>query len=99
MSDISDAAPHDRSHTAEVVLTRELERIRQVHTDRSADPRLAKALERIADWQAARLSQTYADLSLQPRYRDAIAFFQTDLYGGANFAQRDADLARIVPLL
>ena len=26
-------------------------------------------------------------------------FFQTDLYGNRDFAQRDADLARIVPVM
>ena len=43
--------------------------------------------------------RTYADLAAQPRYADAIAFFLSDLYGGADFAQRDADLARVVPIM
>ncbi len=43
------------------------------------------------------MATTYADLAAQPRYADAIAFFLSDLYGGADFAQRDADLARVVP--
>src|SRR5206468_7163 len=40
---------------------------------------------------------TYADLAADPRYAAAIAFFQNDLYGGADFSRRDADLARVVP--
>ncbi len=31
--------------------------------------------------------------------RDAIDFFQTDLYGSVDFARRDADLARVVPVM
>jgi hypothetical protein len=37
-------------------------------------------------------------ISPRSRYADAIAFFLSDLYGGADFAQRDADLARVVPV-
>ena len=71
----------------------------QLHAARRADPVLLRALERLAFWQASRMSATYADLAGQPRYADAIAFFLSDLYGSADFAQRDADLARIVPVL
>ncbi len=63
------------------------------------DPGLARALERLAAWQASRMGRTYADLAAQPRYADAIAFFQSDLYGASDFAQRDADLARVVPIM
>ena len=45
------------------------------------------------------MAATYADLSKQPRYADAIAFFRSDLYGEGDFAQRDADLARVVPIM
>lgn len=53
----------------------------------------------LGDWQSARLAQTYADLAAESRYRDAIAFFRSDLYGGEQIAQRDADLARAVPMM
>jgi hypothetical protein len=74
-----------------------LRRIAQQHAERRADPELARTLERLARWQSARLSRTYEDLARQARYVDAIRFFTTDLYGGADFAQRDADLARAAP--
>ena len=45
------------------------------------------------------MADTYADLAAQPRYADAIAFFRSDLYGEGDFAQRDADLARVVPIM
>ena len=71
----------------------------QLHAERRANPVLRSALQRLADWQATRMATTYADLAAQPRYADAIAFFLSDLYGGADFAQRDADLARVVPIM
>ena len=87
------------SHPAHTALVRELGHVSRLHAARAADPRLADALERLATWQAKRLGGTYADLAALPRYADAVVFFQTDLYGNADFAQRDADLARIVPVM
>ena len=45
------------------------------------------------------MANTYADLASQTRYADAIAFFRSDLYGEGDFARRDADLARVVPIM
>ena len=81
------------------MLVRELSRAAQLHAERRARPGLARALERLAAWQASRMGHTYADLAVQPRYGDAMAFFQSDLYGASDFAQRDADLARVVPVM
>jgi len=81
------------------MLLRELARTARLHAERRARPGLARALERLASWQAGRMGRTYADLALQSRYADAIAFFQSDLYGASDFAQRDADLARVVPVI
>ncbi len=53
----------------------------------------------LGEWQSRRLRMTYADLEQTPRYAAAMKFFETDLYGGADFAQRDADLARVVPAM
>jgi hypothetical protein len=78
-------------------LMRELARLRCLHEASHADPSLAKALSRLGEWQSRRLRNTYADLAVDPRYTAAIAFFQNDLYGGADFSRRDADLARVVP--
>lgn len=85
--------------TASTALERELERVARLTTQRLADPDLATALARLSDWQASRLGATYVDLAAQPRYVDAIRFFQTDLYGAADFSRRDADLARAAPVM
>ena len=85
--------------SAEGEFLEQLERARMLHEERLAAPQLAAALDRLAAWQSRRLNATYADLAQQPRYAPAIAFFQTDLYGPGDFSQRDADLARVAPLM
>ncbi len=87
------------AQAAQDVLLRELARVQRLHADRAGNPILAGALDRIAYWQSRRLKMTYADLAADPRYAAAIEFFQNDLYGTANYSQRDADLARIVPVM
>jgi hypothetical protein len=71
----------------------------ELHAERRAEPARGAALHRLGEWQASRMRITYADLAGQPRYADAIAFFLSDLYGGEDFAQRDSDLARVLPIL
>ncbi len=99
MSNVDPSESLHPKHPAQAALVEELSRVVRLHADRSANAALAAALERLADWQARRLGQTYADLAAQPRFAAAIGFFQTDLYGGTDFAQRDADLARVVPVM
>jgi hypothetical protein len=76
-----------------------LAHVARLHAERLANPILAGSLERVATWQARRLRATYADLAAQARYVRAIDFFETDLYGGGDFARRDADLARVMPVM
>src|SRR4051812_16480990 len=84
---------------AAAALVRELRHVLALNEERAANPILAGALDRLRDWQAARLRNTYADLAAEPRYAPAIAFFQSDLYGSGDFSRRDADLMRTVPVL
>ncbi len=85
--------------SAQATLVRELQRVARLHDERAGNPILAGALDRLADWQARRLRMTYADLAADPRYTAAVVFFQNDLYGPGDFSRRDADLARVVPML
>jgi hypothetical protein len=80
-------------------LATHLAAIRREHAVVAADPGLAAALAALRGFQSARLTATYADLARDARYADAIAFFRSDLYGPGDFSRRDADLARIVPLM
>jgi hypothetical protein len=90
------AAPR---HAAEAALVDALGRAQVLYAARREDAGLATALDRLADWQSRRLARTYADLAAQPRYAEAIEFFRTDLYGSADYARRDADVARVVPVM
>ena len=85
--------------SASAELFRALARARALHEERAASADLAARLDRLAAWQARRLNATYADLAWQPRYAAAIAFFQSDLYGPGDYSRRDADLARVVPVM
>jgi len=90
---------NDASGGAAAFLVRELARVRAHHDERAANPVLHRALAHLSAWQSRRLHGTYADLERAPRYAEAMRFFETDLYGGTDFAQRDADLARVVPAM
>jgi hypothetical protein len=92
-------ADQEPPRSAQNALVRELERVQRLHEERAQNPILAGALERLAGWQARRLGMTYADLAVDPRHAAAIQFFQNDLYGPADYSRRDADLARVVPML
>ncbi|MFI4904914.1 MAG: FFLEELY motif protein, partial [Burkholderiales bacterium] len=85
--------------TAAARIADQLAQLREGHDGAVADPALGAALSRLRGWQSRRLRATYTDLAESPRYAQAIAFFQEDLYGPGDFSRRDADLARIVPVM
>jgi hypothetical protein len=82
-----------------LALVHALDRVHELHSLRARDAGFDRALTHLSRWQIRRLRNTYADLEAMPRYAAAIHFFETDLYGGASFSQRDADLARVLPLM
>lgn len=60
---------------------------------------LRDSLDRLQRWQRARLNETYADLSAQPRFRPACDFFLDKLYGGRDVHARDRQLKRVLPIM
>jgi hypothetical protein len=56
-------------------------------------------LAELKAWQSQRLAESYADISSQPRYRSATAFFLDDLYGPKDFSGRDQEMTRILPTM
>jgi len=86
------AQPADDAAIA--ALQREISRVQACSAARAADPALARALERLTDWQVRRMRATYADLDASARYAPAMTFFTTDLYGSPDFARRDGNLMR-----
>lgn len=75
-----------------VELERLLERKRALQSQRSVT--LSERLCKLQAWQQARLASTYDDLRRDPRYRQAVEFFLTDLYGSRDFSARDSELER-----
>ncbi len=97
--DPPDMAENVFRETAQAALIREMQRVQRLHAERAGNPILSGALTRLSGWQSQRLRMTYADLAAQPRYAAAVEFFLRDLYGPVDFSQRDADLARVVPMM
>jgi len=62
-------------------------------------PNLGAALHAVKRLQAQRFAGTYADLLTQGAYGAATRFFLNELYGAHDFAQRDAQFARIADAL
>ncbi len=50
-------------------------------------------------WQAERLAMTYSDLHADDRFRPAVEFFLSDIYGARDFSRRDDDVRRVFPLM
>ncbi|MEY4100568.1 MAG: hypothetical protein RL300_1739 [Pseudomonadota bacterium] len=62
-------------------------------------PELAQALHTVKQAQAQRFSGTYQDLLHSANYAACANFFLEELYGTRNFAERDAQFARIAGAL
>jgi hypothetical protein len=71
---------------------------RELRAARAADPN-PEDFPLLKEWQAARLARSYADLLASKRYNPAAEFFLSDLYGPKDFRTRDAELARVVPIM
>ncbi|SHE53067.1 hypothetical protein SAMN02745204_00623 [Thermomonas hydrothermalis] len=68
------------------------------------DPRLEPRnalpwLKPLQRWQAARLERSFSVFLQDPSQRPAARFFLTDVYGDRDFRQRDADIARVMPMM
>jgi len=76
-----------------------LQRVSALREAREADGGLAKRVAAIKHYQHARFSRDYAQLIESTRYGAAARFFLDDLYGPANFADRDSQFERVVPAM
>ncbi len=65
----------------------------------AADPHKRVSVDAVKRWQAQRLARTHRRLLDDPRYAGAARFFLDDLYGAKDFSRRDAELARLVPMM
>ena len=76
-----------------------IERHRQLN-DPVREPRNdSDWLPELRRWQAERLRSSFAGFLEDPGQRPAAEFFLTDIYGDRDFTQRDADIARVMPMM
>jgi hypothetical protein len=68
--------------------------------DPAREPRNgSRWLKPLQSWQAQRLQASFAGFLGDPVRRPAAQFFLTDLYGEHDFSRRDADIARVIPMM
>ncbi len=70
-------------------------RVHELRTSATNAPGLEAALWEVKHLQSRRFAGTYADLLAASETAPAAQFFLTELYGAGNFAERDAQFARI----
>lgn len=68
--------------------------------DPAREPRnRSRWLPELRRWQTQRLEGSFAHFLADPERGPAASFFLSDVYGDRDFSQRDANVARIVPML
>lgn len=86
---------HDLSRRAACLLARH-----QALHDPTREPRNGlRWLPEIRRWQAQRLEASFDHFLADPRRRPAAHFFLTDVYNDRDFSRRDADIARVLPMM
>jgi len=76
-----------------------LQRVEAERRARAAEPAWAARVAALKAYQRERFARSHADLLADARHAAAARFFLDDLYGPQDFAERDAQFARIVPAL
>jgi len=66
---------------------------------RAALPGLLAKVTELKSFQQRRFSHTYADLLASARYGAAARYFLDELYGPRDFSTRDAQFARVAPVI
>ena len=82
-----------------MLILNDLRRVAEERRVRAEAPALAELVQSLKRYQQRRFALTYADLLSSSRYAAAAQFFLAELYGPADFAQRDAQFERVVPAL
>jgi len=80
-------------------LGRQLARHQELH-DPAREPRnRLRWLPELRRWQAARLKASFRHFLHDAQRAPAAEFFLSDVYGDRDFTRRDADIARVVPMM
>lgn len=86
------------SALASAILT-QLDEVTRLRARWHQDPELGRRVLAVKSYQQRRFARTHADLLRDARHGAAARFFLNDLYGPQDFAERDAQFARVVPVL
>lgn len=78
-------------------LARRLRWQKRAHQLEKSDPVLIDHLPGLRAWQSDRLAGSFAHFMDDPSKKLAAQFFLSDLYGDADFMQRDEEAAKILP--
>lgn len=74
--------------------------LHQALHDPAREPRnRLRWLPEVRRWQAARLRRSFDRFLQEPSRRPAAEFFLSDVYGDHDFARRDADIAKVLPMM
>ncbi len=94
---------HDQARTRSPDPSARLSRRLDVHQalhDPQREPRnRLRWLKPLQTWQAQRLERSFARFLQDPARRPAAHFFLSDVYGDRDFSQRDADIAKVMPMM
>ena len=70
-----------------------------VHDPRRDPRNRSPWLGEVRRWQAQRLERSFRHFMDDPGRRPAARFFLTDVYGDHDFSRRDADIAKVMPMM
>ncbi|HJR75080.1 MAG TPA: hypothetical protein VJ806_15755 [Luteimonas sp.] len=70
-----------------------------LHDPRREPRNRSRWLPEVRRWQSQRLEDSFAGFLDDPRSAPAAHFFLTDVYGEHDFTRRDADIAKVLPMM
>ncbi len=89
----------DRNLDPDARLSRRLLYHQVVHDPRREPRNRLRWLKPLQSWQTQRLERSFARFLQDPARRPAASFFLSDVYGDRDFTQRDADIAKVMPMM
>ena len=80
-------------------LGRRLEWHQALHDPRQEPRNRLRWLPLLRQWQAKRLEHSFQNFLNDPQREAAARFFLTDVYGDHDFSRRDANVAKVLPMM
>lgn len=88
-----------RTHDLSERLRHALAEHQRLHDPVREPANASRWLQPLRAWQAARLEDSFERFLRDPHRHEAARFFLDDLYNDRDFSQRDADIARVMPMM